>query len=384
MIAKEVFRQFSNQGLKSLEIIRETAYSPHSSKFLKTWGITGASSLIGRSSTYIRQQETEKKIPLPEIVGNKRAYNLQHINKLRNHFKTRKSKQNSETSIICFSNFKGGAAKTTSSVNCAQYFTLQGYKVLFIDCDSQASATQIFGYIPDQDIKEEETLLPLLISKTNSIEKVIKKTYWDGLDLIPANLALYNAEFIIPTNIKNTANLNEDYKFYNILANGLNEIKNKYDIIIMDCPPSMGMISINAIYAANGIIIPTPSSMLDFTSTVQFFSMLDETFSKLPEKKLSFIKLMITKHDGRQSSNAILNIIRQLYGDYVMLNIMYSSEVIKKASANMQTIYEIDKYDGSKKTLERAMQYANQLHEELENEIQKSWGIEDTEDQRDG
>ena len=152
----------------------------------------------------------------------------------------------------------------------------------------------------------------------------------------------------------------------------------------MDCPPSMGMISINAIYAANGIIIPTPSSMLDFTSTVQFFSMLDETFSKLPEKKLSFIKLMITKHDGRQSSNALLNIIRQLYGNYVMLNIMYSSEVIKKASANMQTIYEIDKYDGSKKTLERAMQYANQLHEELENEIQRSWGINDTEDQSDG
>lgn len=376
MLAKDVFSQFSEQGLKSLEIIRETAYAPNSSKFLRTWGITETASLVGRSVTYIRQQESEQKISIPDFKNNKRAYDLKHINYLREHFKTRKNRSDSPTAIISFSNFKGGAAKTTSSVNAAQYFALQGYKVLFIDCDSQASATQVFGYIPDQDIGENETILPLLTGETLSLLGSIKKTYWDGLDLVPANLALYNAEFIMPTKLKDSAQESSPYEFYKVLSTGIDSVKGDYDIIILDCPPSMGMISINAIYASNGIIIPTPSSMLDFTSTVQFFCMLEETFSKLPSKQFSFAKIMVTKHDGRQSSNAILNIIRQLYGEYVMLNIMHSSEVIKKASANMQTIYEIDKYEGSKKTFERALQYANQLHEELENEICRFWGIQ--------
>ena len=133
------------------------------------------------------------------------------------------------------------------------------------------------------------------------------------------------------------------------------------------------MISINAIYASNAIIVPTPTSMLDFTSTIQFFTMLKETFEKLSDKQFDFVKLMVTKHDNRSSSNAILKILRQLYGDYMMLNVMNQTEVIKKASASMLTLYEIAKYDGAKKTLERALQNINSLNEEIENEIINFW-----------
>ena len=127
-----------------------------------------------------------------------RTYSLDQINLIREHFNTRPGKtEKDETAILAFANFKGGAAKTTSAVHAAMYFAKAGYKTLFIDCDSQASATQIFGYNPDEHIKNEDTLLNCLTADS-SLNSVIRKTYWPGLDLIPANLALYGAEFTLP------------------------------------------------------------------------------------------------------------------------------------------------------------------------------------------
>lgn len=372
--ANNVFRKFADNGMEALDIIRKTAYSPNQRKELRHWGIMDVSEMVSRSANYIRSQEKAEKLPQPIIDAstNRRSYRLEDINHLRDFFETRPIKGgNNEPCILAFTNFKGGAAKTTSAVHSAQFLAKRGYRVLLVDCDSQASITQIFGYIPDEDIKEQETLLPFLIGESDSLAPVVRKTYWDGLDLIPANLALYNAEFILPTRANNEA-----FSFYSILKNGIDTIKDQYDIIVLDCPPSMGMISINAIFAANSLIIPTPPAMLDFTSTVQFFNMLHETLVRLPEKQYNLIRIMITKHDGRASSDAVVSVLRQLYGQFVMLNTMYNSEVIKKASTNMQTLYEIDKYDGSKKTFDRALQYADNLHLELETLIRQTWGLD--------
>ena len=161
MFAKKIFNELSKQGNKALEIINKTSYSPDSKKKLRTWGITETSSLINRSSNYIREQEKEGKIPSPSYQNNKRRYTLENINLLRKHFNTKKKSLSNLACILSFANFKGGAAKTTTAVNAAQYFALNGYRVLLIDCDSQASSTYMFGYSPDKDLKQEETILPL-------------------------------------------------------------------------------------------------------------------------------------------------------------------------------------------------------------------------------
>lgn len=376
LTASSIFSQFSANGAKALDLIRETSYSPKMTKTLREWGITEVSEMVGRSANYIRKQEKEKKIPSPRYdqETKKRVYSLEEINFLRSHFTTSPTKhEKDEAAIIAFANFKGGAAKTTSAVNTAQYMAKKGYRTLLIDCDSQASATQVFGYVPDEQIKEDETLLPILTGDFSSLSKVIRKTYWTGLDLVPANLALYNAEFILPVKNVEAEKTGKRFEFYGILHKALEEFKSSYDVIILDCPPSMGMISINAIYAANSIIIPAPPAMLDFTSTVQFFDMLYEVLSRLPEKHYKFIRMLITKHDGRASSDGLIHIMRQLYGKYVMLNMMYNSEVIKKASADMCTIYEVSKYSGAKKTFDRAMQYTDAINGEIERLIQKTW-----------
>ncbi len=372
--ASEIFEYLESQGDQAMEILRAQAFTPHNRKKLRQWGITEAAEMIGRTTQHIRQQEKAGILPSAETGTKGRTYSLEQINSLRNHFETRPGRSSGdETCILAFANFKGGAAKTTSSVHASQYFAKAGYRTLFIDCDSQASATQIFGYNPDEHIATNETLLPYLLEDIESPSSVIRKTNWPGLDLIPANLALYGAEFSLPAKAATAIIERKQYPFYSILQEGLNKIKENYDIIILDCPPSMGVISINAIYAANAFIIPVPPSMLDFASTIQFFSMLKEVLSQLPEKKFGFVRLLITKHDGHESSNTLVDTIRTLFGSFVMQNVMYTSEAIRKASSDLLTLYEIEKYQGAKSTYLRAMHFTDEVNKEIERAVRKTW-----------
>lgn len=376
--ANNIFEQFEKNGSKALNVFRRRAFNPDTEKTLRTWGINEASEMVGRSRKTIFDLEKENKLPAPVIdpVTKRRVYSLKHINFLRTYFGTKPSRpKGTDPVVIAVTNFKGGVWKTTSSINAAHTFALKGYRVLFIDADSQGSGTQCFGYIPDTDIGDDQTLLPYLLGEINSLRSIIRPTHWDGLDLIPANLALYGAEFELPVKNTNALAQGKQFYFYDILRQGIESIKDDYDIIIIDCPPSMGMISINAIYAATSLLIPIPPSMLDFSSTVQFFGMLKDVLMRLPEKEYSFIRLLITKHEGSEKTKDLVATIRQLYGTYVQTHTMPNSEAIKKIGLDMLSIYEVEKYVGSKKTLDRIRQAADLVNNELEDLIQRSWEI---------
>lgn len=375
--AGSVFEEFEINGSRALNIIRKRAFDPESQKTLRTWGINEASEMVGRSRKTISSLEKEGKLPSAKMdsISGKRFYTLEHINLLRDHFGTRPSKPiDSDPAVIAVTNFKGGVWKTTTAINAAHYFALKGYRVLFIDADSQGSGTQCFGYIPDSDIDDSTTLLPFLLGEIDSLKPVIRPTYWAGLDLIPANLAVYNAEFDLPVQNLKAKNEGKPFFFYDILRKGINSIKNEYDIIILDCPPSMGMISINAIYASTSLLIPIPPSMLDFSSTIQFFGMLKDVFTLLPEKQYSFIRLLITKHEKSEKTKELIDTIRGIFGTFVLSSKMPNSEAIKKIGFDMLSVYEVEKYLGSKKTLDRIRLSADEVNSELEDLITRSWG----------
>lgn len=372
--AQQIFEKLEELGDEALKILREQAFTPNNTKILKSFTISQASEFVGRSDTYIRNQEKLPEFPKGSHGKKGREYTLKQVNEIRSYLNISPHKSlEDEPVIISFANFKGGAAKTTSAVHAAQYLALNGYRVLLIDCDSQASSTQMFGFNPDEHIDNNETLLNILIQEENDIEKVIRRTYWDGLDLIPANLGLYNAEFILPARNTQMKSAGKPFEFYRILRDAIQPIKKKYDVIIVDCPPSMGMISMNAIYCSNAFIIPIPPSMLDFASTIQFFAMVKEVFSYFPSKEYAFIRLLITKHDNQDSNNKLVVTLRALYGNLVLTNMMYTSEAIRKTSSNMLTLYEIDKYDGSKATIDRAISHMNGVNAEIESLIRKVW-----------
>ena len=235
--AQQIFSAFESNGVKALDIIRKRAFTPEAEKKLRLWGVNDVCKMIGRSRKTLLDTEKEGKVPPPSVdpVTKKKLYSLEHINALRNYFGTRPAKPDqSEPAIMAVANFKGGVWKTSTCIHAAQYFALKGYKVLLIDEDSQGSATQCFGYIPDKDILDNETLLPYLVGDTKSLESTIRKTYWAGLDLIPANLALYNAEFILPVQNSKKRAAGEPFEFYKILKTGLKSIQNNYDIILID------------------------------------------------------------------------------------------------------------------------------------------------------
>lgn len=367
-----MFKQLEANGDKALKIIKDQAFNPEICKSLRTWGINDAATLIGKSRQTLIDAEEKNLIASAKVntKTGRRFYTLQDINSLRKHYDTLPSKpQKAEACVISVSNFKGGVAKTTTSVHLAQYLALKGYKVLFIDCDSQGSGTQYFGLIPDTQVHDSQTLhFPLKEEKILQ-KSFVTKTHWENLDIIPANLSLYGIEFDLPIIHHN----NPSFKFYNKLQHSLKELKKHYDTIVIDCPPSLGMISTNALYASDGIVIPLPASVIDFTSTVQFFGMLNDILAKIGDKEFAFTKVVVTKFEKTENAQTLLSIYRKIYSDYLCMSFIPTSEAIKKADTNMKTIYEIEQNIVAKKTLDRVKIAFDDVNLEIENLIKKYW-----------
>ena len=367
-----LFKDLEANGEKALKIIKNHALSPNDQKILKTWGINDAANLVGKSRQTIIDTEEKGLIPKAKTKKDtgRRFYTLEDINLLRKFYSTLPSKPiYSSPCVISVANFKGGVAKTTTSVHLAQYLSLKGYKVLFIDCDSQGSGTRYFGLVPDTEVKDEQTLYSALSKKSKLDDSHPTKTHWPNLDIIPANLSLYAAEFELPIKHYQDSNFN----FYNILKENILCLKNKYDVVIIDCPPSLGMISTNALYASDGIIIPMPASVVEFSSTIQFFGMLNDILAKIGNKQYSFAKILVTKFDKTENSQTLLSIYRKIYSDYICMSFIPTSEAIKKADTNMKTIYEIDQSVVAKKTLDRVKIAFDDVNLEIENLIKKYW-----------
>ena len=376
--AKDIFNIFEKNGMKALDIARARSYTPNAEKTLRTWGVNEVSDLIGRSRQSLLDAEKSQKIPAAKTItqSGRRYYTLEDINIVRDYFHGIPKRQKGVDGVsVTIANFKGGVAKTTTSVHFAQYMALNGYKTLFIDCDSQASGTQYFGLQPDTEVEDNKTLLPYLLGDTDTLAHSITKTHWINLDIIPANLSLYSAEFELPIRNINSSHSNVDgkFNFYEILSKGLAELKKEYDVIVLDCPPSMGMISINAIYAGDALVVPVPASMLDFSSTVQFFSMMKDVLSRLPSKEFSFIRLLVTKYEKTDISQEIFDTIRTLYSEFVLPTVMLQSEAIKKSDSEMKTIYETHKYKGAKKTFDRIKYALDEVNSEIEMLVNKVW-----------
>ena len=144
--------------------------------------------------------------------------------------------------IIAFANQKGGVGKTTTCVNLAAYVAAMGKKVLVVDLDPQGSATSGLGIDKTKDLK---TIYDL-ISGDTAIDEVIKPTVLEGLDVIPSTVGLAGAEIEM-------VHMPQREK---IVKGILDNVKDRYDFIMIDCPPSLGLITVNALTACNSVIIP--------------------------------------------------------------------------------------------------------------------------------
>lgn len=373
------------------KIIEVQAY-PDQGKRLRLFPTSEAARLIRISESHLRSLLKNEQFPQGTVIGgnNRRGFTLAEVNEIRRllfqqtgdirYHVGRNREKGEKLTVITLANFKGGAAKTTHSVHLAQYLALQGYKVLMIDLDSQASATSLFGFVPDEHFDRLDTLYRLFTldddARITDLQPLIRKTYWDGLDIIPANLGLYSTEFEVPVRQMRQREL----RFWRILSDALATVDNDYDVVVCDCPPSLSYLSINAVMAANFLLVPIPPSMLDFSSAGRFFRMVYETLSTLSDaeggrvKDFDAVRLLVSKyHTSDSNQSQLVKWMGSIFSDTLLENRMALTTGLDSAGNLKQSYYELEASDVNRRTYERGLEYLNNVNAEIERVIWDIW-----------
>lgn len=371
--------KFYNAGNQMLLTLRNYVTNPDSRKKPRTWGAIEAAHMVGVSSPTFRKL-LEKCPNLQGVIientkSNKKVnkYTLQAINLLRNAANTRYIRPNgSKPLIIAVSNLKGGVGKTETAVDLGKKIAIEGLKALLLDFDAQGTATLISsGLIPDLELRYEDTITNALVTNPELIDNVILKTHFDGFDIIPANLAIQDCDLLLPNEHENNqATLGSPYLR---LSKSLKRIKDNYDVILIDCGPNLGILTLNAIIACDGMIIPIPPSMSDYSSFIMYMATLRNLFKNLSNKKLEYLRILISKHNGNNEALQMENMMREQFGRYILSNHMCETVEVSKAANEIGTIYDVSKPRGSREAYRRAIQHLDDVNIEIINHFKEIW-----------
>ena len=219
--------------------------------------------------------------------------------------------------IICLANQKGGVGKTTTAVNLAAYLAEAGQRVLLMDLDPQANATSSLGF--DKRALELSTYDCLL--NDEPLEHIVKLTDWVRLDLAPASPALAAAEVeLVPLKQR-------EY----IIRTILKEPTQHYDFVLIDCPPSLGLLTLNALCAAQGVLIPVQCEYLALEGLTQLMSTIDMVRQSL-NAGLHIEGLALTMYDARTSlAQQVVEEVRKHFGAQVYQTLIPRSVRLSEA-----------------------------------------------------
>ncbi|MER9048268.1 plasmid partitioning protein RepA [Mesorhizobium sp. M0923] len=380
-------RQLSMQ----LQLLRERLFPPSSQKMLKTFTSGEAAHLVGVSDGYLRQLSIDGKGPSPEVSQTgRRSYSLAQIHELRQYMASIKPKDalaylpwrrsGEKLQTIAVANFKGGSAKTTTSIYLAQYLALHGYRVLAVDLDPQASLSSMLGVQPEFDLEEGETLYGAIRydEKRRPLKEIIRKTYFAGLDLVPGNLELMEFEHETPTALMARKTSNYEI-FFRRVGMALAEVEADYDVVVIDCPPQLGYLTLGAVCAATSLLITVHPQMVDVASMSQFLLMTSDLLSVVRnaggDLNHDFIRYVITRHEPHDGPQAqIVALLRSLFGDEVLAATVLKSTAIADAGLTKQTLYEIERGQVRRSTFDRAIESLDAVNGEILDGIEKAWG----------
>lgn len=367
----------SNRVAAVIESVRSTMLAPDARKTPATFTTNQVATICGLQKAQMDYRLKKGELPVGQTENNRRRkFSLEET---RIWARTERSKmmrpKDAEAITIAVANFKGGVTKTTTAVTLAQGLSLRGHNVLVIDTDPQGSMTTLFGLLPDVDVTDEQTILGLCYGTELSIDYAIIPTYWSGIDIVPANLALYSAEFALPSRQKSEGS----FEFWNVLNHGIDTARTKYDVIILDTSPSLSYLTINALLASDGLIMPLPPSTLDFTSSGQFWNLFNDLTANLvtnrgKTKAFDFVDVLLARVDSNDtSSNVVREWITAGYANMVLPVEIPKTALTASASAEFGTVYDTDPATISARTYRRAFDAYERVVELVEGQIQTAW-----------
>ncbi len=367
----------AERGENMQERLLSALEARHTHKSLPEFGIEKAAQLIGCTANHIRNLEARGELPPPRTVESgtiqRRVYDYNEINRIRRAIGRGPARPDGAgTARVVFSNLKGGVAKTTMSLLFSQYAAREGYRVLLVDADPQATATGTFGFIPDLDLDDGDDLSPALLQAPENLARAIRKTYWQGLDLVPARLALQYVDWQLSQSAERGNPLlgPPPVRLHRALAG----IENDYDLVVIDTPPSLGMLSINAITAATLIIMPVVPHMYDISSSVQYFKILEQLCELYAdEMNVQRLAILLTKVDNSTETLNNIAVINGAYGELILSNRMFATKEVQKSASDQLTIYEIDQPRGSRETYQRAVLMLESVNSEIMLAVRQAW-----------
>lgn len=363
-----------------VEQIRSRLLAPEARKISPLYSASQIATLCGVDKAHVNYRISKGDLPSGKLTptGGKREFTLAEARQWTRSYRTEKMRPAGQRAIcIAVANFKGGVSKTTSAMILAQGLSLRGHRVLAIDVDPQGSLTTLHGILPEAEVTEEMTISPLCQGTSNDITPAIRSTYWDGIDLVAAAPFLFSAEFALPARQMKAAGT----RFWDVLSEGLESVRGMYDVIVIDTPPALSYVTINGLWAADGIVVPVPPSGLDFASSAQFWSLLADLGSNLDEqeqagvrKVFDFLHVLLSRVDQADAASpAVRQWIQATYGEFVLPVEIPKTSVTSNKAAEFATVYDVQKYDGSAKTYKRAVDAYDRFVDLIEESVVEAW-----------
>lgn len=427
MFTFEDLSQMQAQSLKMQSWIRQQTFSPQMEKSLRRFSSWEVAELIFKvnQSTLRGRLAADPSLPQGHVEedGRQRWYSLEEINEIRRRLKVNRKSlmparpENKRAMRVAIANFKGGAGKSTTALHFAHAAALDGYRVLCVDFDPQATLSHSMGL---SDTTEEYTVwgimardliretdrqnaaaqgaesgasLPqrrLPASITNMglhdlrIADFIKPTCWSTIDLVPS---CANAAFVEFASAQ-YRHLNPEWSFFAAVKRYLDALPaDAYDLVIFDCPPAIGYQSMNAVFAADMLYIPSGPGYWEYDSTTSFIGQLSEALEDLSAfhgsvpagtlglpKEFLDVRFLLTRFEaGNDLHRAMRSAFEKVFGDRVTANPIEMTRAVEQSGRFLSSIYEIDYRDMTRETWRRARGSFDTAYEEFKGNILTAW-----------
>ncbi len=364
-----------------LDMLRFEKFPPNAQKSLRLFTLSEVADFVGVSQSYLKKLHLQGKGVEPTTVtaSGRRYYTAEQMDELRALLDRQPHRKAGEKlQVIAVVNFKGGSGKTTTSAHLAQYLALSGYRVLAVDLDPQASLTALYGIQPELDEKPSfyETLR--YDDKRRPIAEIIQPTNFPNLDIVPANLELQEYEYETPLAMQRK-DTTDGKLFYTRIGTALADVDDQYDVVVVDCPPQLGYLTLTALTAATSVLITVHPQMLDIMSMSQFLLMLGDILKSIEgagvSVSLDWFRYLITRYEPMDiPQQQMVGFMQSMFAQHMMRNHMVKSTAVSDAGLTKQTLYEVERSQFSPATYDRARESTDAVNAEVAELMKKAWG----------